>query len=688
VIALRERTRLAALLAAGLAITACSRKPAGSTPATAAPTPAVLDSTLAAGAGAAGGGGGGDSTMEPMPLIVPADRSADSTASAPLALTLHELGYRSGVTLSGTADEMTLTIPVNDGLHPTELRLAVLPTPGMPLATVTLRQRDRVLAMREVTDSTSSLVLPLTGALVQDGRAIVTLGLNVPGRDACQAQLFYHVVFTPDSRVVLTGTPSFSGAVNGFFPPWLSKVTFYLGDTPSLDAAQAALDAAAFVARHYRGMSTVFEVKPLPAAGTPLPEPGPYERAMAWSPTGITSVVRPAGTRGTVLAIAARRDARQIFTLADGEGLVAAPGLRAGTVELSHNLFAQGATTRTLADLGFTSQTLQGNSLLTASYPVAMADFGTGASPSALRLIITHSVLPPDGNGSLRVHLNGSLIFSRALDRTDVDVVVPIPAHLLRRDNVFEVRFQVVLGEGGCVAGGPLFTATIDDASAFVTDQSTPLPPGFGRFPSSFVPAFSVLLEPRDRFRVELATQLIGAMQQTTHTPLAPALARDRAAATGPLLAIGTTPLAEALNAPLQSEGVRLRDRSGTVWDEFSPDTSYGAMQAWHADGNDILLLHHTGTDGAPLAALVRETLEPYGWFGVRGDLAIRGPSGPTRTLTVANAGWRLEATPGGEPTFLSRYRSAIFIAATLILLALLIWLYPRVVRRELDTAG
>lgn len=678
----------ALIMSLGLAAVGCSKAPSTPERAQRAPTPTALDSAVSAPAGSRGTVGAGDRTAEAMPAIVPAGRVADSIAAAPLSLSFRDLGYRSGLTLTGTADEVTLTIPVNAGLRPSELRLAVLPTPGMPLSTVTLRQRDRILAMRQVTDSTSTITMPLADAEVQDGHAIVTLGLNVPGRDACQAQLFYHVVFTPESRVVLHGVPAFSGAVNGFFQPWLSRVTFYVADAPSLDAAQAVLDASAFVARQYRGMGTIFEVKPLPAGGASLPEPGPYERALVWSPTGITSIVRPTGGRGTVLAIAARRDARQLFTLAGGEGLVAAGGLRTATVDLTHNLFDLNGSNRTLADLGFASRTIQGNSLVTASYPIAMADFGTGAAPSALRLIVTHSVLPPDGNGSLRVHLNGSLIYSRALDRNTIDVVVPIPAHLLRRDNVFEVRFQVVLGEGGCIAGGPLFTATIDDASAFVTDQEAALPPGFARFPSSYLPAFSVLLEPRDRFRVELASEVIGAMQQTTRMPLAPALVRDRAAAVGPLLAVGTTSLAQALDAPLQTDGVRLKDRTGKVWDEFTPDSSYGAMQAWHAGGRDVLLLDHTGKDGAPLAALVRETLDPYGWFGVRGDLAIRGVNGPVRTLTLTNAGWRLEATPGGAPTLLSRYRSAIFIAATLILLVLLIWLYPRVVRRELDTAG
>jgi hypothetical protein len=263
---------------------------------------------------------------------------------------------------------------------------------------------------------------------------------------------------------------------------------------------------------------------------------------------------------------------------------------------------------------------------------------------------------------------------------------VPIPVHELRRDNVLEVRFQVVLGEGNCEVGGPVFTATVDNTSGFVTDGNANLPPGFGRFPASFVPSFSVLLEPRDRFRVELATQVIGAMQQTTRTPLAPGLARDLASAVGPMLAIGTTGLANTLDAPVHSEGFRLRDRDGKVWDEFEPSAPYAVMQGWERNGSDVLLLHHTKQNGQPLADLVRETLAPYGWFGIRGDLAVRGESGPSRQLTIANAGWRVDLTGEGAASKLARYRSAVFLLAAFLIMGLLLWLYPRVVRRELDS--
>lgn len=667
-----------------LALGACNRDRSTPPPRAQAPLPAAVDSAAVranTGATSTGGAGTGAAAGEALPTITTS--SADS--SGPAALTLGAIGYRSGLILLGATDETTIAIPVNDGLRAAELQLQLIPTPNMPVATLVLKQRDRVLAVRSLSDTTSRITLPLGDAVVVDGKATLTLGLDVPGRDACQAQLFYRTVLAPESQISFSGVPAAVGGINGFFQPWLRKVTFYLAEQPSLDAAQAALDASAFVARRYRGMATEFEIKPLPATGS-MPEPGAYDRALVWSPSGSTMIVRPDGGRGTVLAIAARRDARQLFTLVNGSDLVTASGFKTTTTDLGHNLLDGATGIRTLAELGFSSRTIEGSSLLVAAYPFALADFGGNAAPTAFRLVAQHSVLPPDGNGSLRVHLNGALIYSRTLDHTSLDVVIPVPAHQLRRDNVIEVRFQVVLGKEGCLLGGPVFTATIDETSAFVTNGKDQIAPGFARFPSSFVPAFSVLLDPLDRFRVELATQVIGAMQQTTRTALAPGLARDLAAATGPLLAIGTTNLANTLDAPVHTEGFRLRDRDGKVWDEFTPTTSYAAMQGWERNGNDVLLLHHTLQDGRPLADLIRETLAPYGWFGIRGDLAVRGVAGPARQLTIANAGWRLDLTGDGAASKLARYRSAIFLFAALLIMGLLLWLYPRVVRRELDS--
>ncbi len=670
------------LLTAGL-VTACQRDT--TPPQALAPLPTEADSLAGrSGATAADGVGG---VAEYLPVVV-RSAAADSIARQPLTLTLADLGHRDGLTMLGSSDVISLTLPVNDGLLPEALTLELLPTPGMPTAAIVVSQRQRILAQERVTDTTSRLVIPLSDVVVEHGQVTLSLGLTVPGQDVCLSSLYYRTVVQPHSRVSYRGTPAFNGQINDFFQPWVRQVVFYLPDQPSLDAAQAALDAAAYTARRWRGMTTTFAVRPLPPVGAALPEPGPWDRALVWSPEGETHVVRPDSGRGTVMAIAARRDARQLFTLPDGELLVAANAFRAGSVDLTAHFPGAAQAARSFGELGFGARTISGNALIMTSYPFALADLGAASTPTSLRLVAEHSGVPTDGNGTLRIHLNGSLIHSRPLDRRSIDQVITLPRHLLTRDNLLEVRFQVVLGEGSCRLGGPVFTATIDPQSAFLVDDGAVGTPGFDRFPSSLLPSFSVLLEPRDRYRVELATTLVGALQTTTSTPLAPALARDRAEATGPLVAVGGAGLADHLNAPVHSEAFRLRDRDGKVWDEFTPGTPYATMQGWYAQGRDVLLLHHTQANGQPLADLLHEALTPYGWFGVRGDLAVRGEAGRTHLLHAANAGWLVENEGTVGRTLVDRYRSAVFVVAALVLFGLLIWLYPRVVRRELDPTG
>ncbi len=660
---------LAALLSAGCDAATSTPEVAGPP----VPTAAEMDSLLA-------GAEPGDSLAPPPVTSVP-----DTTAAT--MLTLHDVGLRDGVTLQGAVARATLTLPVNRGMTPRTLVLDVTPTPQMPGATIHLAQGERLLAQRPLTDSTRQVTFPLDGVVVDAGRAAIVLGVSIPGRDVCAADLTYRTVIAPGSHVTYGGARVPTGGMNDFFQPWVRRVVFYLPDAPSLDAAQAALDAAAFVGRAYRGMSTEFAVLALPADGVPMSEPAWDERAIVWAPAAPTMVLRPEGGRGTVLALGSRRDARQLFTLSDGARLVPTDGFSSTLVrpELASPI---GTATRTLAELGFGERTVEGSGVVVAGYAFALADFGRNVAPRAVRVLARHSILPADGYGSMRLMLNGQLIASRGLEGTDLDGTFTLPAHLLARDNRLEVRFHVVLGEGGCILGGPTFTATVDARSAFVLGDAGSLPPSFDRFPAAMVPAFSVLLEPRDRFRVELAARTIGAMQQTTTTPLAPFVVRDRADARGALLAIGTGPLAEALGAPLSGDGFQLRDLEGRIWDAYAPTASFAAMQAFREGGRDVLLLHHTREDGAPLDAMLRETLAPYGWFGVHGDLALRGAEGPATVLTAANAGWIIDRTVAEPPSRWQRWRTAIFLGAGILLIILAIWLYPRVVRRELDTTG
>jgi hypothetical protein len=637
------------------------------------PTAAEMDSLLA--------GASVDDSLAP-PTIVPA---VDTLAA--MSLTLRDIGFRDGITLQGATDQAIVAVPVNRGLQPVRLVVAVTPTPLMPSATIYLQQGPRVLAQHALTDTTSQVVFSLTEAITDGGRAPITLGVNIPGRDACAADLLYRTVVHPTSRVEYAGARVPTGGMNDFFQPWVKRVVFYLPESPSLDAAQAALDAAAFVGRAYRGMTTEFAILPLPPAGTPIPEPAPDERALLWVPSGPTMVLRPEGGAGRVLALASRRDARQLFTLAEGSRLVATDGFRATTVRPELVLPVRSGAI-TFAQLDLPPRTAEGSAIVSHSIPFALADFGHYVTPYAARLILRHSALPREGHGTMNVYLNGQLIESRPVERPDLDLTVSLPGHLLQRDNRLDVRFNVVLGQGGCALGGPTFIATLDDRSTFLLTNGSALAPSFDRFPSAFVPAFSVLMEPRDRFRVDLAARAIGAMQQTTVTPLAPFVVRDLAEVRGALLAIGTGGMATALDAPLSGDGFRMRDTQGRVWDEFAPTQSFASMQSFTHDGRDILLLHHTRDDGAPLDALLRDALAPYGWFGVHGDLALRGPSGPTTVLNLANSGWVIERPVGAPESLFARYRSAIFLGAGILLLALAIWLYPRVVRRELDTTG
>ena len=173
---------------------ACATPPTPADPSTTAVGIAAMDSLVASSATV-------DSAAAPLVVVRP------DTGSHP-APTLADIGYRDGVTLTGSVDRTTLTIPVAEGQTLQRLDLTLLPTPRMPDATVVLRQGGRILSQRAISDTSTRVTLPLADAIVQHGQAIVDLGVDIPGRDACEAPLFYRTVFTPGGTVAYAGARS------------------------------------------------------------------------------------------------------------------------------------------------------------------------------------------------------------------------------------------------------------------------------------------------------------------------------------------------------------------------------------------------------------------------------------------------------------------------------------------------
>lgn len=182
-----------------------------------------------------------------------------------------------------------------------------------------------------------------------------------------------------------------------------------------------------------------------------------------------------------------------------------------------------------------------------------------------------------------------------------------------------------------------------------------------------------------DRFKLQLAARLVQALQETTRTPLRPEVASDPHPR--PLLALGGPGLPQTLKAPLRTPGFRLVDGAGTLWLEVNPGAPYAALQAFASEGGPVLLLSHTSQDGRLLAPFLQEALRE-GWFGLHGDLVLGGPEGPVVSLALRESDLRVQPLPENPPSLLARYRREVYLGLGLLALLLLVWFYPKVVRR------
>lgn len=591
------------------------------------------------------------------------------------SLSFADLGFDEGIELAGLNAAETIFIPVNGGLEPQELVLTILPTPFLPEGYLSISSGDIVQARIALPREETTLRIPLRRVVTVGGKMAIKMETAIEGDDYCEAFFLHRLYVVPQSRVVFGGENAAPTQLSTFFPGQLNEVTFYAPAPLSESAAQAALWLSSFLPQRYPARPPVLRVRSYGGSLGSLPSTNAFERAVVWD-DGVGARVESVPGGGAVLRLGGIAEAEQLFVVEGGTDVAVTPSLTTSATDLPGR--DRKPERVTLGDFGYEDRTIQGAGSISSFFNFALADFGTARRPTGIRLNVRHTPIPENGLAYLHTYLNGSLIESAPLEDTRVDVWAAFPEENLLRDNTLEVRFAYNSPEGNCTRDVIPMSATIDNASTFTVETDDVLVAGFGRFPQAFVDEFAVVVTPRSPRQVEQAARLVGALQATTRMPLIPRLTTAIPAG-GPLLAVGPTDLAADLDAPLRGEmDLRRLGQEGRL--AFDPATGYAALQGYRDDGREVLLLTQSSTTGGFGDDLLDDILVPTGWFGVRGDLALRGASGSTSTLDDDRP---VFTSSLDEPvlSFLERYRFWLFVAIAVLVLLLLIWLYSKVVR-------
>lgn len=598
----------------------------------------------------------------PPPVALP---PAPAGPPQRLSLRLEELGLPQPVLLRGGGSSAPLYLPVYPGLRPRRLELLLQNSPLLPEGYLSLLEGEQVLGQAPLRPGLARVEFPLERARPRQGLLSLRLELRLRENDRCEGQLLHEVRVLPASRLLLEGVPRPPASIAGFFQPPLRRVHFAYISPLDPAQAEAFLWLAAYLGRAYRGQRVELHlVKREELAGLG-PGTGLLERAVLWKPGQPLALQEVEGQR--VLVLGRRADLVRLYAL----GPASIPFASEAAEEVRLRLPAPGPSL-SLSALGYGPASQQGLGGVSFQYSFALADFGAGRYPASFRLLARHT---PARQGRLELYLNSTLIRSLPLEGDRMDLWVPLPKHLLSRDNTLELRFSQALEQGQCSHGALPLSVSVDPSSSFYSETGSLLE-GFDALPQGFLPEFRVVLLPLDAQNLRLAARLVQALQATTRTPLLPLLAEPSDSLGGPLLAVGDTRLAQQLQAPLQAPGFLIVEGE-RVLVRSSPGEPFVSLQAFSRRGPVLFLGVPEGEEA--LGERFLERLLRDGWYGLHGSLAYAGTSAEPYLLGLR----REQIRPLAEPpqSLLERVRGAVYLGLGGVLLLLLAGVYPRVVR-------
>ena len=472
----------------------------------------------------------------------------------------------------------------------------------------------------------------------------------------------------PADILQLAERRSASSAVSGaldFWPTDLTRLHVYVPRTPGSEEATAALTLAAFVARRGSEHPVTVTVQGLDSL-EPLPR-HPDDGA----------------TRVVIIRNASATETRLIDG-SDGAPtlLLAAPG--PALVTIVEALVGKGSVAshpapseqRTFAALGHQAVVLGGTRGTEARLRFSQADLGGPIGAAGIRLVGTHT--GSSRAARLVVSINGNVVRAIPLGPTGrFDAYSDVPRSLLARDNEITMRVS-----GMCTDVGVPLVVTVDGASYVHSREGQRLPVGFQRFPQALLPEFDVSVDDGSVEGLDTAAHIIGALQRATHTALRPRVVDWEAGRTGRLAWLAVARRAEStrdLRLPVKPEPFRLMDSARNEVLRVGKGSRFVELLAINQQGRDGLVVTHSEwPEGLTLLGAALGTSR--GWSALSGDAWIVPSEGLPFAMRITGGG--LTVAPVSDDTPRWRHvRPAAFGIASLGLMALLVMVYPRVVR-------
>ncbi|GEC87153.1 cellulose biosynthesis cyclic di-GMP-binding regulatory protein BcsB [Corynebacterium variabile] len=600
-------------------------------------------------------------------LSVTALLATATPAVADTTLTFRDLGAPVDQSMPGRTATTTLTLPVPDGLIPTELTGTLQVPASFSRGVVEVSQDNRVIGRGTVTGSTdddgTDLRIPLADATVTDGAVTVQLRTTLTPVDDgwCHDPLDTVTSTLRDAAVAFSGTPSAPRNLADALPSVLRSLTVAVPDNPDESVQAAVLETVTAVTAQYRSQHPTVRVIPLSQvadAGTTTRTDAAYTRTVVipgdTSDDGMT--LEQPGTddarivlhgTGDELLDQARlltADRSTDATAADLSGLLDSTSADAGAADV---VLAPQA--RTLTDLGAADLTASGVGSAQVTFGIDQGDLGRLAGATSLHLTGNHTPLV-DGitSGEVTVAVNGTVV-----DRTTaagdgvLDRQIDLPDDLAQRYNTVTVTFAMGGQQADCGTTAPVELRIDGSSVVSSTDatEPTPLTAGFQGLPQAFLPEVDVVLADGGVTDLDRAARILAGLQETTAARVRPVPAEleETVESDRPVLVVDAD--GDHTDEATGGDPLPVTYRDGVLsvdGRDAETDTSYGAVQTrWDTDHRRMQVI--ATSTGEPqlldtlLVSLDRATAsgDGTGWADLRGTAVLQQESGTPREVGV-----------------------------------------------------
>ncbi|WP_137876470.1 hypothetical protein [Rhodococcus sp. Q] len=552
------------------------------------------------------------------------------------SLPFPSVGVPPALTFSGRTDDVTLQIPVPQGLSPVALRGTLQVPAGSGQGWIDVLSDGRTLGRVDVPSGapTVPVSLPLTGASIVGNTARITLrSYLVPLDDQwCSYDWSEGSLAIVNGVVDFAGTEAQPTVLADFLPPALTRLSVYVPPEPSREEVAAALEIGAAITARYANQDAAVDLRALPAGqDLPTDPAGLLERQVVVSESDVNATTLSTSPAGVpVLTLSGSGDGllnQSRLLTSDLAAVTVATTAIAGSLDAAP---AAAQSLTTLGDLGASALTATSTGRVQVRVGIDQTRLGQPSGPVRVHLIGNYTPLPDTQNGQITVTVGDTTLDQWPVDEDGrIDRWVEIPSNLMSRYTELVVTLQVA-GAMACGSTQPV-TLTLDPDGAVRSEvQVPPHPSGFQALPQGLMPIARVGLQEDTFDDARRAMSIVTGMQGLTVTPFRPVLVDFDDAVNSDVPAIlvaANGGLPDSVPLPLKVTGddtVELVDLTGDGEPERVdvPGLQFGSLQAaWDAERDRMLLVAtSTGTPESVDRILAWLDADRSRWSSLSGD--------------------------------------------------------------------